>query len=65
MLWRSEILIYLKIVAGVAFVSDVKYIRYLKDSEDSILVSARPSTVYAAWRIKSKTKQILVTVIPT
>jgi len=30
-----------------------------------MLVSAHASTVYAVWRIKSKTKQILRTVLPT
>jgi hypothetical protein len=42
--------------AGVAFVSAVKYIISIKDSEDSMLVGAHESTVYAVWRIKSKTK---------
>jgi len=30
-----------------------------------MLVSAHASMVYAVWRIKSKTKQILPTVLPT
>jgi hypothetical protein len=33
--------------AGVAFVSVVKYIISIKDSEGSMLVSAHVSTVYA------------------
>jgi hypothetical protein len=37
----------------------------IKDSEGSKLVSAQASTVYAVWRIKLKTKQILLTVLPT
>jgi hypothetical protein len=44
-LWRSEIRINLKIDAGVAFVSAVKYVS-INDSEGSILVSAHASTVY-------------------
>jgi hypothetical protein len=50
--------------AGVAFVSGVHYIISIKDSEGSMLVSAHESTVYAVWRIKPKTKQILPTVLP-
>jgi hypothetical protein len=46
----------LKIDAGVAFVSDVQYVIFIKDSEGSMLVSAHASTVYAVCRIKSKTK---------
>jgi hypothetical protein len=50
--------------AGVAFVSAVQYIP-IKDSEGSMLVSAHASTVYAVWRMKSKMKQMLPTVLPT
>jgi hypothetical protein len=50
---------------GVAFVSAVQYIISIKDSEGRMLVSAHASTVYAVWRIKSKTKQIVSIVIPT
>jgi hypothetical protein len=51
--------------AGVAFVYAVKYIISIKNSEGSMLVSAHASAVYAVWRIKSKTKQILPTELPT
>jgi hypothetical protein len=51
--------------AGVAFVSAVQYIISIKDSEGSMLVSEHASTVYAVWRKKSNTKQILPTVFPT
>jgi hypothetical protein len=51
--------------AGVAFVTAVQYILPDKDSESIMLVSAQASTVYAVWRIKPKTKQILSTVFPT
>jgi hypothetical protein len=37
----------LKIDAGVAFVSIVKYIISIKDSEGNILIIAHASTVYA------------------
>jgi hypothetical protein len=47
------------------FVSAVEYIISFKDSEGSMLVYAHASTVYAVWRIKSKTKQILTKVFPT
>jgi hypothetical protein len=50
--------------AGVAFVSGVQCIISIKDSEGSMLVTAHASAVYAVWRIKSKTKQILPTVLP-
>jgi hypothetical protein len=50
--------------AGVAFVSAVQHIS-INDSKGSMLVSAHASTVYAVWRIKSKTKQMLPTVRPT
>jgi hypothetical protein len=46
-------------------VSVVKYIISIKDSEGSMLVSAHVSTVYALWRMKSKTNQILPNVLPT
>jgi hypothetical protein len=59
--------LYLKIGAdaGVAFVSAVQYIISIKDSEGSILVSTHAYTVNAVRRIKTKTKQILPTVLPT
>jgi hypothetical protein len=52
-LWRSEILINLKIDAnprtdaGVALVSTVQYIIYINDSEGIMLVSAHAYTAYA------------------
>jgi hypothetical protein len=64
MLWRSKIHINLKIDAGVV-VSAVKYILTIKGREGRILLSSNAFTVYAVSRIKSKTKQILPTVIPT
>jgi hypothetical protein len=64
-LWTSEIHINLKIDAGVAFVSAVKCIVSIKGSDGSMLVSAHASTAYAVSRIKSKTKQIISTVLPT
>jgi hypothetical protein len=51
--------------AGIDFVSPVQYIIYIKDSEGSMLVSAHASAVYAVWRVKSKTKQILPSLLPT
>jgi hypothetical protein len=51
--------------AGVAFVSGLQYTISMKDSEVSMLVSAHASTVHAVWRIKSKTKRILSTVLPS
>jgi hypothetical protein len=64
-LWRSQIHINLKIDAdaGVAFVYGVQFIISIRDSEGSIQVSAHASTVYAVGRIKSKTNQILPTVV--
>jgi hypothetical protein len=50
--------------AGVAFVSGVQYVISIKDSEGSMLVSAHASTVYAVWRMKSKTQQDLPTLHP-
>jgi hypothetical protein len=50
--------------AGVDFVSAEQYIIYIKNSEGSMLVIAHASTVYAVWRIKSKMKLILPTVLP-
>jgi hypothetical protein len=55
-LWRSEIHINLKIDAGVAFVSTVKYFICNKGNEGSMLVSAHASMVYAVSGIKSKKK---------
>jgi hypothetical protein len=48
-LWRSDIHINLKIDtdAGIAFVSGVQYAICIKDNEDSTLVGAHTSTVYA------------------
>jgi hypothetical protein len=51
--------------AGVAFMSGVQYVILIKGNEGSILVSAHACTVYAVWRIKSKTKQMLPTVHST
>jgi hypothetical protein len=51
--------------AGVAYVSALKYVVSIKDSEGSMLVSAHTSTVYAVWGIKWKTKYILPTVLST
>jgi hypothetical protein len=51
--------------AGVAYVSGVQCRISIKDSEASILINAHASTVYAVWRIKSKGKQILPTVLTT
>jgi hypothetical protein len=42
-----------------------KYVTSIKDSEGSMLVSAHASTVYAVWKIKWKTKQILPNALPT
>jgi hypothetical protein len=66
-LWRSGIRINLKIDAnvGVAFVSGVRYMVSINDSEGSMLISAHASTVYAVRRMKSKTKHILPTALPT
>jgi hypothetical protein len=64
-LWRSEIHVNLKIDADVAFVSGVQYIISIKDSEGRILISAHASTIFGVGSIKSKTKQILPTVLPT
>jgi hypothetical protein len=64
-LWTSEIHINLKIDDGVAFVSVVQYIIPIKVSEGCVLVSAHASTLYAVWRIKSKPKQILLTLLPS
>jgi hypothetical protein len=50
---------------GVAFVCTVKYIPSVKDSEGSTMVSAHASTVYVVWKIKSKTKQMSLTLLPT
>jgi hypothetical protein len=50
MLWTSEIRISLEID---------------DDSEDSMLVRAHASTVYAVGKIKSETNQILPTVLKT
>jgi hypothetical protein len=46
-LWKSEIHINLKIDAGVAFVSNVQYIVFIKDNEGTMLVIAHASAVYA------------------
>jgi len=45
--WRNETHISLKIDGGVAFVSGVQYIKSIKDTEGSMLVSAHASTAYA------------------
>jgi hypothetical protein len=50
--------------AGVAFVSAVQYIISVKESVGPILVCAHASTIYAVWSIKSRTEQILPTVLP-
>jgi hypothetical protein len=39
---------------GVAFVSGIQYIIFIKDSEGSMQVSAHASTVHAVLRINSK-----------
>jgi hypothetical protein len=49
---------------GVAFVSAVKYIISIKDSEGSMLVRAHACTVYAV-KNKIEKKQILPILFPT
>jgi hypothetical protein len=44
---RKEVHINIKTDAGVAFVSAIKYIIRIKNSEGSMLVSAHASKVYA------------------
>jgi hypothetical protein len=70
MLWRSGIHINVKIDADALnrlrrrfCVRRTIYIVSIKDSEDSMHISAHASTVYAVRRIKSKTKQILPIVL--
>jgi hypothetical protein len=48
-----------------SLLSGVQCIISIKESEGTKLVSEHASTVYAVRRIKSKTKQILPTVLPT
>jgi len=68
--WRSGIHVNLKIDADTLnrrrrrFWSAVQYTS-IKDSDGNMLAGAHASTVPAMRKIKSKTKQLLLTVLPT